>query len=929
MLFLLLVLLAGRLVAAGEASAPSSGFGPKAATLQIPVVFPEHPTTEPDAYLCTAVPLPDRPLKLVGVEPTSDEEFVHHMLLFGCKVPAQQKLVWPCKMTAACGQGGESVLYGWGKNANAIALPDGVGYSVGPGTGVQALVLQMHFLVLRPPNDKSGSGLTLHLGEQPVPYSAGMIAYAAGFRLPPGQPSILVPNSCCYAGWEPLHGFAARVHTHSMGREVYLDRSQPADRKALDRITGLDPQKPQGFYPIAPEATFLPGDQLAMACNFDSTNKTKEVQAGHTSSHEMCNLYLMLYSHLPVFMWCLDSQPWAELSAPGGLPQEAHLQPETKLWQPPAALPQPGGGDPYALGQVPGLAARGDGTVWAFHRGHRAWNPDGSVSDGGEGEVLAGPTVFQMDADTGKVLQSWGAGAFAMSHMLSFDWEGNMWLTDVGLHQAFKYSPDGQQLLVLGTRGTPGSDGEHLCKPTQVAVTRDGGVLVSDGYCNSRVAEFGADGRWVFDYKLPARGEAQMEVPHSVVYHECHKWVVVADRERGFVHGFKRPGGALLVQWDLHRLGLGNPYALALGPYGSILALTWEPDSRQTWVLALGDETDKVLRTYPLDEMDAPHDLVLLPAPLELSGAGERQLSILVSTTNDSGDNLHKFVLREGPAQEAGAAAGSEQAVVEEAAALEAAKAAAAAHFGGKTHAEAPAQALAAAAAEEEEEEEGPEEGGAKVGAAAKRSGEGEAVQIGHSLVKPVEGGEQQEQQAAEADQAEEQQQVAEAAQHEQAEQEAAAATTQQPEQQQPEQQQPDQQPENAADFVEREDKAEEEAALATQRSKAAAAEVADAAPAGSRPFHADEEDRALLNRAAAAQPWMLGLVFVAVALVSWHRLQHWRRRSGAGYHAAAGVGGADEGGTEHPGGHRHHLVHGHPERSSSAELPIAPSNRV
>ena len=173
--------------------------------------------------------------------------------------------------------------------------------------------------------------------------------------------------------------------------------------------------------------------------------------------------------------------------------------------------------------------------------------------------------------------------------------------TDVGLHQAFKYSPDGQQLLVLGTRGTPGSDGEHLCKPTQVwqasahaaprlkqylgsgstlvqtgstagsariyqaarrsahavevsgppvrrmrgvlpagssrphpcpasplnlspvshtphtpqvAVTRDGGVLVSDGYCNSRVAEFGADGRWVFDYKLPARGEAQMEVPH-------------------------------------------------------------------------------------------------------------------------------------------------------------------------------------------------------------------------------------------------------------------------------------------------------------------------------------------------------------------------------------------------------------------------------
>jgi hypothetical protein len=35
---------------------------------------------------------------------------------------------------------------------------------------------------------------------------------------------------------------------------------------------------------------------------------------------------------------------------------------------------------------------------------------------------------------------------------------------------------------------------------------------------------------------------------------------------------------------------------------------------------------------------------------------------------------------------------------------------------------------------------------------------------------------------------------------------------------------------------------------------------------------------------AAVAQPWLLGLVFVVVALVSWNRLQHWRGRSGAGY---------------------------------------------
>ena len=35
------------------------------------------------------------------------------------------------------------MLYGWGKNAPAMSLPDGVGYSVGPGSAIQGLVLQV------------------------------------------------------------------------------------------------------------------------------------------------------------------------------------------------------------------------------------------------------------------------------------------------------------------------------------------------------------------------------------------------------------------------------------------------------------------------------------------------------------------------------------------------------------------------------------------------------------------------------------------------------------------------------------------------------------------------------------------------------------------------------------------------------------------
>ncbi len=37
-------------------------------------------------------------------------------------------------------------------------------------------------------------------------------------QVPPKQKSHLVPNSCCYSGFQPLTGFAFRVHAHALGR---------------------------------------------------------------------------------------------------------------------------------------------------------------------------------------------------------------------------------------------------------------------------------------------------------------------------------------------------------------------------------------------------------------------------------------------------------------------------------------------------------------------------------------------------------------------------------------------------------------------------------------------------------------------------------------------------------------------------------------
>jgi peptidylamidoglycolate lyase len=63
-----------------------------------------------------------------------------------------------------------------------------------------------------------------------VPFSAGLMSYASWFSIPPRKQHFLVQNSCCYRGFQPLTTFAVRVHTHTMGRAVFMTK-MPTDPK--------------------------------------------------------------------------------------------------------------------------------------------------------------------------------------------------------------------------------------------------------------------------------------------------------------------------------------------------------------------------------------------------------------------------------------------------------------------------------------------------------------------------------------------------------------------------------------------------------------------------------------------------------------------------------------------------------------------------
>ena len=90
-----------------------------------------------------------------------------------------------------------------------------------------------------------------------------------------------------------------------------------------------------------------------------------------------------------------------------------------------------------------GVAHSLDGdTLWVLHRGSRVWDGSTYASDGqhlSDAVIAEGPiaeaVVLQLAKETGAVLRSWGAGLLQMPHSIVTDCDGNIWITDVGLHQ--------------------------------------------------------------------------------------------------------------------------------------------------------------------------------------------------------------------------------------------------------------------------------------------------------------------------------------------------------------------------------------------------------------------------------------------------------------------------------------------------------------
>ncbi|MEO5582387.1 MAG: peptidyl-alpha-hydroxyglycine alpha-amidating lyase family protein [Saprospiraceae bacterium] len=210
-----------------------------------------------------------------------------------------------------------------------------------------------------------------------------------------------------------------------------------------------------------------------------------------------------------------------------------HKKTDPLMYELVASWPQLSQG--YTLSQPTGIGVDSKDHVFVFHRTGRKWTnpfPDSLISMN---------TILELENETGKILTSWGAYLFIMPHGLTVDKEDNIWVTDVALHQVFKFNHSGQLLMTLGIAKVSGNDSLHFFLPTDVAVDDDGSFYVSDGYGNSRVVKFNSAGKYILEWGTKGTKPGEFDIPHAIDLDKSGH-VFVADRQNNRIQVFDRYG---------------------------------------------------------------------------------------------------------------------------------------------------------------------------------------------------------------------------------------------------------------------------------------------------------------------------------------------------------------------------------------------------
>jgi hypothetical protein len=194
-----------------------------------------------------------------------------------------------------------------------------------------------------------------------------------------------------------------------------------------------------------------------------------------------------------------------------------------------------------------GIAVDREGIIYLFTRDLEHWATHPLAM-----KDKMGKSSISMFTREGQYLGKWGPSdeqGFALgAHTLYIEKDGMFWTTDRDGHTVKKYTPEGELLLTLGTFGEWGNDESHFNGPTAVLVQENGNIVVADGYWNSRLVWYTAEGEFIKSVGGWGRGPAQFNTPHAMAQDSKGR-ILVADLCGGNFHDYMTKPG----QIEAHR----------------------------------------------------------------------------------------------------------------------------------------------------------------------------------------------------------------------------------------------------------------------------------------------------------------------------------------------------------------------------------------
>jgi DNA-binding beta-propeller fold protein YncE len=155
------------------------------------------------------------------------------------------------------------------------------------------------------------------------------------------------------------------------------------------------------------------------------------------------------------------------------------------------------------------------------------------------------PPILVFDGH-GNFVDGWGDGRLRDAHGIYIGPDDHIYACNRDEHEVLKLTPEGRIVLTLGQRGRPSLQAPFN-HPADVAVARNGEIYVADGYGNSAIHRFSAEGKHLASWGSPGAGRGQFTTPHGI-WIDARDRVLVADRENNRVQLFS-PEGDFYGEW--------------------------------------------------------------------------------------------------------------------------------------------------------------------------------------------------------------------------------------------------------------------------------------------------------------------------------------------------------------------------------------------